>query len=419
MEYFFPYNKIHKELQRRKSLDYSNFASTTEWEWFCHFYLNPELIGDYNDVEWVHYGITADNLSEKISHINNIAEMLRLLTYMRDNAYRFMLNHDCHSSVSVSELEKAVCIQIDSLLRDIDKPLGVENRFSNFLNLRKIVERGEIPNVACDHTYDIDSMNTSKRIIAKHLPHTNDDSHWDVFHCTTIIKVARICLHDFIETIDHAKNRNKEHVVKEFCDIEKRLNFIVEHLCIEENRLLLGKIQPIIQVLFALCIYLNIDPLTNRWRDYSDCYRNAIEMYLTSKYNVKRAHNKMNLCIEELMQIVNKIPYSHAEKKMKTNKLPHLTDNTESRPVELFKYIHYKITTDEERLNIHQQICHITQLDKMQRICKALTTLMREEKILSSIEQSAMLTELRRLGMPNGKTRGFSDQNFYSYYMTR
>lgn len=82
---------------------------------------------------------------------------------------------------------------------------------------------------------------------------------------------------------------------------------------------------------------------------------------------------------------------------------------------ELFKYIHYSITDDEERTRIHKSVCNIVRLPKMQQICGALKELIKDRKVLSTIDQGAMLTELRRLGMPADQP-GFSDQNFYSYY---
>jgi hypothetical protein len=90
----------------------------------------------------------------------------------------------------------------------------------------------------------------------------------------------------------------------------------------------------------------------------------------------------------------------------------------EDEDIALFKYIHYAVTSEVERLNIHKQICNIVRLPKMQQICEALLDLMKSQKILTTIDQSSMLAELRRLGMPSN-IKGFSDQNFYSYYKTK
>ena len=84
----------------------------------------------------------------------------------------------------------------------------------------------------------------------------------------------------------------------------------------------------------------------------------------------------------------------------------------------LFKYIHYEVTSESERNEIHKQICNIVHLPKIQLVCDALLELIKARKILSTIDQSAMLAELRRLGLPSD-IKGFSDQNFYSYYRTK
>lgn len=90
--------------------------------------------------------------------------------------------------------------------------------------------------------------------------------------------------------------------------------------------------------------------------------------------------------------------------------------NTQDEP---FKYIHYSVVDETERDNIHKSICNIVKLPKMSQVCDALCTMMKNQKILSSIERTCMLEELRRLGLPDGNTQGFSDQNFYSYYHTK
>ena len=300
MQCFFSFNKIHRELQRQKSLDYPHLKSMTEWEWLCKHYLHSELIGDYNDVEWEQYDITANNLFERVSLIDNVAETLRLLTYMRDHAYRFVSNYGGASSVILRDLEDAVCTQINTILRKEN-----DTNFNKVPNLRKIVELGEIPNTIIDNTFDVKSLNTSSRIIVEYLPHTNDDSHWDVFHYVTIIKVARICLHDFVESIDHTKKKDRQALVEGYITGDKQSKLIEHKLCEEENRLLLGKILPVSQVLFALCVYLEIDPLSNRWRDYCDKYREAIMERLRSTYHVSRVSHKLKLCKDEIIQQVN------------------------------------------------------------------------------------------------------------------
>lgn len=101
------------------------------------------------------------------------------------------------------------------------------------------------------------------------------------------------------------------------------------------------------------------------------------------------------------------------------------SENEQQRPTatqmcneELFKYIHYDIIDEDERVHIHKAVCNIVRFPKMQQICDALAELIKDKKVLSTIDQSAMLAELHRLGMPADQ-KGFSDQNFYSYYRTK
>lgn len=83
---------------------------------------------------------------------------------------------------------------------------------------------------------------------------------------------------------------------------------------------------------------------------------------------------------------------------------------------QLFKYIYHNIINDEERLNIHKAICNAVRIPQMTLVCQALKELMDGKKIYSKVDPQKMLVELRRLGLPDGNTKGFSDQNFYSAY---
>jgi len=83
---------------------------------------------------------------------------------------------------------------------------------------------------------------------------------------------------------------------------------------------------------------------------------------------------------------------------------------------DIFKYIHYDIDDDMERVRVHKAICHIVKLPKMQQVIDALKELMDNKRIMRTIKQDAMLAELRRLGLPDGSTTGFSDNNFFSAY---
>ena len=83
---------------------------------------------------------------------------------------------------------------------------------------------------------------------------------------------------------------------------------------------------------------------------------------------------------------------------------------------QLFKYIHVAVTNEKEREQIHKTICNIVLLPKMPQICDELYKLMKNHKVLCSINPDAMLKELRRLGLPSEDQEGFSNKNFQYYY---
>ena len=87
-----------------------------------------------------------------------------------------------------------------------------------------------------------------------------------------------------------------------------------------------------------------------------------------------------------------------------------------SNKKDLFKYIHVDVTDDKERADVHKKVCNIVRLPKMQLVCDELCNLMKNRQVLCSINPEAMLTELRRLGLPSAETSGFSDKNLYYYY---
>ena len=86
--------------------------------------------------------------------------------------------------------------------------------------------------------------------------------------------------------------------------------------------------------------------------------------------------------------------------------------------VKEFLYIHVNVTDPIEREKIHKTVCNIVRLPRMQQVCTELYKLMKNRKVLCTINPEAMLAELRRIGMPSAEEPGFSDPNFYHYYRT-
>lgn len=86
--------------------------------------------------------------------------------------------------------------------------------------------------------------------------------------------------------------------------------------------------------------------------------------------------------------------------------------------IPLFKYVHVAVTDEKEREQIHRMIHNIVHLPKMQQVCEELYKMMKDRKVLCTINPDSMLAELRRMGLPNGDINGFSDKNFYRCYRT-
>lgn len=82
---------------------------------------------------------------------------------------------------------------------------------------------------------------------------------------------------------------------------------------------------------------------------------------------------------------------------------------------QLFQYIHHDVE-DKDIIRTHNAIRRIVKLPKMPQVMEALKELMLDKRIYRTIRQDAMLAELRRLGLPDGSTPGFSDNNFFSAY---
>lgn len=130
---------------------------------------------------------------------------------------------------------------------------------------------------------------------------------------------------------------------------------------------------------------------------------------------------------QNIAKVDNMIVYMDKEGKMQVMNVDSIEMPTDSptepqipsiSEEEFFKYIHYNVINKDERIRIHLAICHIVRFPKMQQIIDALKELIEKELILRTVRQESMLSELRRLGLPDGSTPGFSDNNFFSAYKT-
>jgi len=88
----------------------------------------------------------------------------------------------------------------------------------------------------------------------------------------------------------------------------------------------------------------------------------------------------------------------------------------EEADMELFRYIHPSVTDDDERLQVHKEVCNLVRHNTAQDICAYLDIMWHEKRVLLPISGSNALVELRRLGMPGEEVAGYSSTTFYKYY---
>ena len=84
----------------------------------------------------------------------------------------------------------------------------------------------------------------------------------------------------------------------------------------------------------------------------------------------------------------------------------------------MFRFINPRITDDNDRLQVHREVCNTVRNLPMSEICKHLMLMKKEEKIYITVKPELMYAELVRLGMPDedsGKT-GFTKKNFGNYF---
>lgn len=88
----------------------------------------------------------------------------------------------------------------------------------------------------------------------------------------------------------------------------------------------------------------------------------------------------------------------------------------QQQEIELFKYIHPSVTDDEERLKIHKEVINLVTSLPIPDICRYLMEMRKHNRVYLNVQPEAMFEELHRLGMPDENTRGFSKNNFLSYF---
>lgn len=83
------------------------------------------------------------------------------------------------------------------------------------------------------------------------------------------------------------------------------------------------------------------------------------------------------------------------------------------RDEEMFHFVHPELD-ETEAWRIHDAIKRVVKLQGIQMICRYLTQLKNDKKVLLPLVPSAAYVELVRMGMPDGD--GFNETTFRKYY---
>lgn len=255
-EKFFTFEKIHKELMHCLSVEYKHYEKADELSYFLTHYIRPERIGKYSDVEWYRFGITSERLPEIIRLIENDIEALRVMVHFRDHS-----NEVLPLEVENEErfaFERSCCKEIYGLMQS----LSARPKFN------KDGEREpDITHIEQGYKFsegeptDISNWGACSIKLAEMLPHTNKDSHYDVFSLETILSAAAGEHDEIVWKIKTAEEEGDlETKMELFCDVEYLIKVLRSAMVLYENRSLLDKEYPIIQALFAMAVYFKTEP---------------------------------------------------------------------------------------------------------------------------------------------------------------
>lgn len=267
-EYFFSFDRIHKELNHLRSKQYEEYKIFSELDLFCGMYLGHERIGYYDEVEWHRFGITSEALPHMLLLIGDQLECLRVLVYFRDHP-RDILGEDVDNKV-LREFELNCCQEINQImtsLKDVKTKGGVER----FPNINRI-ERGYF--YMRREIFDLTRWGKGHQIIAAHLPHPIDnDARSDVFRPVYILNNA-IAEHDRI--LYNMQQLSPDILAGEpssWYDIDDFIKKVHRNLSHAEDRFVMTSEPPIVQALLALALYL----YSNLEEDIKLPYRKACE----------------------------------------------------------------------------------------------------------------------------------------------
>ena len=253
---FFTFKKIHKELMHCLSVEYEQYEKVNELYYFLSHYIRQERIGNYSDVEWCRFGITSERLPEIVRIIENDVESLRVMVHFRDHSDE-VLSWEVDDEERFA-FERSCCKEIYGLIQRLSARPGSNERGEHEPDITHI-EQGY--KYFEEESTDISTWGACSIKLAEMLPHTNGDSHYDVFPPETILSAAAGVHDEIVVAIKKAEEEGDlDAKMEQFCDIEYLIKILRSDLVLYENRSLLDKEYPIIQALFAMAVYFKTEP---------------------------------------------------------------------------------------------------------------------------------------------------------------
>jgi hypothetical protein len=250
-EYFFSFDRIHKELKHLMSQNYDDYKIFSELDLLCGHYLGRGRIGYYDEVEWYRFGITTESLSKMMILIGYPTECLKVLVYFRDHPHD-ILGEDVDDA-ELKEFEMTCCKGIHNYM----KPIMEEKKKggAHVLTKMEAIEHGDF--YKWEEQYDISKWGKGYQVIAAQLPHPiDDDPRSDIIRPFYILNLAAVMHQKIIFQMQHTSPDLLNGDVEGWLDIDDYVLNLNKQLASSMSFFTLNTEIPATQILFALSLFL-------------------------------------------------------------------------------------------------------------------------------------------------------------------
>ena len=283
-EYFFSFDRIHKELKHLMSQNYDDYKIFSELDLLCGHYLGRGRIGYYDEVEWCRFGITTEALSKMMILIGYPTECLKVLVYFRDHPYD-ILGENVDDAV-LKEFEMTCCQGINNYM----KPIMEEKRKggTHVITAMEVIEHGDFYKWA--EKYDISKWGKGYQIIAAKIPHPiDDDPRSDIIRPFYILNIAAGMHQRIILQMQNTSPDILAGDIESWFDIDGYVHELNKHLSSGVNYSILNLDIPATQILFALSLFLISNFQSHSKEPYLEVcekLQKYLLKYITDNYNI-------------------------------------------------------------------------------------------------------------------------------------